>query len=115
MSRPARFTRRGVLIAGSATLAGGSALLLLDHVFESNSPLANSYAARRIGERFADTLANPAELWRGTPPASKEQWAPRLRAMISDDLEANRLVQVDGWWLAETELRLCVYIYTQSV
>tara|TARA_R110002049_G_scaffold29984_6_gene102240 strand:- start:276 stop:626 length:351 start_codon:yes stop_codon:yes gene_type:complete len=113
-TRTARFTRRGVLIAGAATVAGGSAVLLLDSVFGSDSPLADSYAARRIGERFAHALPDPGELWHGEPPASIEQWAARLRTMISDDLDHNRLVQVDGWWLAETELRLCVYIHRQS-
>lgn len=112
--RPAQFTRRGVLIAGSATVAGGLALLWLDQIFGSASPLADSYAARRIGERFADTYPNPGELWRGAPADTVAQWGPRLRDLISEDFETNRLVQVDGWWLAETELRLCVFIYSYN-
>jgi hypothetical protein len=101
-------------MAGATAVAGGSTILLLDRVFGSDSPLADSYAARRLGERFARTLPNPGELWRGAPPTSPEQWPVRLRSMISDDFDNNRLVQVDGWWLAETELRLCVYIYMQN-
>lgn len=113
-THPASFTRRRILIAGAATVAAGTAALLLDRVFDSDSPLADSYAARRIGERFAHTLPDPGKLWLGTPPASEEQWAARLRSMIGDDFDNNRLIQVDGWWLAETELRLCVYIHRQS-
>ena len=113
-TRPASITRRRILIAGAATVAGGTAALLLSRVCDSDSPLADSYAARSIGERFAHTLPCPGELWLGAPPASVEQWAARLRSMISDDFDNNRLVQVDGWWLAETELRLCVYIHMQS-
>jgi hypothetical protein len=110
--RPAQFTRRGVLFAGAATIAGGSALLALDQFFPSDSPLADSYAACSIGKRFADTYPNPEEIWRGAPPGTFSQWAPRLRELIGEDFETNRLVQVDGWWLAETELRLCVLIYS---
>jgi hypothetical protein len=113
-TRPPRFTRRGLLIAGSATIVGGSALLALDQVFKSDAPLADSYAAYRIGERFAATYPNPDELWRGNPPTTFAQWRPRLSKLIHEDFESNRLVQVDGWWLAETEVRLCVYLYTGS-
>ena len=112
--RQAKFTRRGVLIAGSATIAGGSTLLALDQLFPSTSPLADSYAARRIGERFADSYPNPEELWRGDPPYTIEQWGARLRKLIDEDFESNRLVQVDGWWLAETELQLCVFIHAHN-
>ena len=112
--RPAQFTRRGVLIAGSATVAGGSIFLTLDRLFGSASPLADSYAARRIGARFADTYPNPEGLWRDDPPDTAAQWGVRLQKLIREDFETNRLVQVDGWWLAETELRLCVFIHAHT-
>jgi hypothetical protein len=96
------------------TIAGGSALLALDRLFGSASPLADSYAALRIGQRFADAYPNPDEIWRGEPPNTVAQWGPRLRELIGEDFKTNRLVQVDGWWLAETELRLCVLIYAQN-
>lgn len=76
--------------------------------------MADSYAARRIGARFADTYPNPEELWRGDPPDTVAQWGARLRKLIREDFETNRLVQVDGWWLAETELRLCVFIHAHN-
>lgn len=111
---PAQITRRSVLIAGSAAIAGGSLLLILDGLFEDASPLADSYAARRIGERFADMYPNPEEIWRGAPPDTVAQWVASLRQLIHEDFETNRLVQVDGWWLAETELRLCVLIHAHN-
>ena len=109
-----KFTRRGLLIAGSATIAGGSTLLLLDHLSGSDGPLADSYAAHRIGAQFAGTYPNPDDLWRGAPPPDVTQWGPRLRKLIREDFESDRLVQVDGWWLAETEVRLCVYIHAYT-
>ena len=110
----AQITRRRVLIAGSAAIAVGSLLLIPDGLFEDASQLADSYAARRIGERFADMYPNPEKIWRGAPPDTIAQWAARLRQLIHEDFETNRLVQVDGWWLAETELRLCVLIHAQN-
>jgi hypothetical protein len=112
--RPTQFTRRGVLIAGSATIVGSSTLFALDRLFTNASPLSDSYAARRIGEQFADTYPNPEGLWRGAPPNTVAQWGARLHQLIREDFETNRLVQVDGWWLAETELRLCVFIHAHN-
>ena len=82
-------------------------------VYRRISPLADSYAARRIGERFAGLPESRGTLaWR--TPDTIAQWAARLRQLIHEDFEKNRLVQVDGWWLAETELRLCVLIHAHN-
>lgn len=104
-------TRRGVLLTGGAALAGGSALVALDYLTGEDGPLADSFAARRIGERYARQYPDPGTLWRGDPPATTAQWPARLSRLIADDMEAGRLVQVEGWWLAETELRLCVLVF----
>ncbi|MBK6512193.1 MAG: hypothetical protein IPG06_23950 [Haliea sp.] len=110
----AQITRRRVLIAGSAAIAVGSLLLIPDGLFEDASPLADSYAARRIGGAVRRHVPEPRGNLAWRTPDTVAQWVARLRQLIHDDFETNRLVQVDGWWLAETELRLCVLIHAHN-
>jgi hypothetical protein len=67
---------------------------------------------RSLGARYAKQYPNAeAELWGGKPPQDASEWAARLRERCRRDFEAGRVVQVHGFWLAETELRLCVVLH----
>jgi hypothetical protein len=104
--------RRTFLAGGAAAIAGASLAPLMAGCAPAGSPLRDSERARRIGARFADRYPEGAAgLWRGRAPESDAAWAPRLRELRQRDFEEDRLVRVDGWWLAETELRLCVLLH----
>jgi hypothetical protein len=108
-------TRRTFLAGGAALAAAGPLAAALQACARPGTPLRDSARARAIGARYAERYPEGADgLWRGRPPASDAEWAPRIAALRREDFEADRLVQVDGWWLAETELRLCVLLYTAA-
>jgi hypothetical protein len=109
-----RLNRRTALKAGVAFAGASAALLGAHYLARSDGPLADSFAARAIGERFATRFPDPTGLWRGQVPSSADEWPARLSALIADDLDHDRLIEVDGWWLAETEVRLCVLVYTSQ-
>lgn len=103
-------SRRSALKAGVALAGAGAALWGAAHLAKSDGPLADSYAAQSIGERFA-TRFPEAATWGARFPADPGQWAGHLETLMADDLATDRLVEVDGWWLTETEVRLCVLVY----
>jgi len=108
-------SRRTFLLAGGVAVAGGAIAWKLATWSRPGAPLADSASARRIGARFASRYPDAATaLWQGRAPRNAAEWGPRLEQLRRADLEADRLVQVDGWWLAETELRLCVLLHATS-
>ena len=106
------FNRRKFVV-GCATVVAGSALAYgLQEWLLSGTPFADAEAARMVGARYAAQFPEgEAGLWRGQLPKTEADWVPRLQALRREDFEANRIVRVDGWWLAETELRLCVLLH----
>jgi len=114
MSRPG--TPRRTFLAGSALwLAGGALASTIKGCARAGTPLSDSATARRIGARFADRYPTDVEaLFAGRPPEREADWAPRLEALRRADFDADRLVRVEGWWLAETEVRLCVLLHTRG-
>lgn len=107
--------RRSFFVGTTAAIAGGSAFWGLNEWQDLGHPLANSAAARRIGERFAkDYPEDPAALWKGPIPRTAVEWGPRLGQLRQEDFDSDRLVEVDGWWLAETEIRFCVFLYANT-
>lgn len=116
--RKTRMTRRGLMvagtamIAGTALLAGTNAIVALGDLPSSAASLFESAAAENIGQAFASAYPNVDAVWRGRPPATKDQWGPRLRELIREDLDADQTIEIDGWWLTETEVRFCVYIHS---
>jgi hypothetical protein len=104
--------RRTFLLGGAACLAGGAIVSALEGCYRSGTPLADSESARRIGARYAGRYPEGATgLFGGWPPENEKDWATRIEALRRADFEADRMVQVEGWWLAETELRLCVLLH----
>lgn len=107
--------RRRFLLGTAIVATGGTVAWQLDRVLGGTSLLADEAAARRIGARFAaEYPPDQTLLWRGAPPASPDAWADRLATLRREDFEGDRLVQVDGWWLAETEVRLCVWLHAHG-
>ena len=110
-----RVKRRSFIIGSVTVLAGGSVALGLEEWFQPGTRLADSEMARNIGARYAEQYPEGAAgLWKGRPPETAEEWGRRLQQLREEDFEADRLVLVDGWWLAETELRLCVLLHTSN-
>lgn len=107
---PGSWSRRAAVKAGLAAAAAGSAMVLWGEL-QQGSPLADSYAALRIGERFADQFPDTDALWRGERPRDERLWGERLQTLLTEDYHQDRLLEVDGWWLAETEVRLAVLVY----
>ncbi|MGH0029397.1 MAG: hypothetical protein ACQGVC_06380 [Myxococcota bacterium] len=109
---PAPTDRRRFLVGSAALLAGGSVTWALLKLQRPGSPLGDADVARRIGARHAARYPDAAaELWQEGPPQDEEAWLARVAALRRADFEADRLVEVEGWWLAETELRLCVLLH----
>ena len=90
----------------------GGALLVLDNLPASTVPLLDSAEARNIGRAFASAYPDADEIWGGSPPGTIDEWGARIGEMIRDDLDADRTVEIDGWWLTETEVRFCVYVHS---
>ena len=107
-------SRRTALKLGALGTAAGASLVLFDAIFPDGHPLADSFATRALGKRLAERFENPVDLWQGKTPPVPKDWATRLKAMINSDFEAGRTDEIDGWWLSETELRLCAFIYRES-
>ena len=107
---PGSLSRRTALKVGLASAAAGSAIALWGEL-RQGGPLSDSYAALAIGRRFDDQFPEPNVLWRGDTPSDQNDWPDRLQTLTTQDYEQDRLVDVDGWWLAETEVRLAVHIY----
>lgn len=117
----APLTRRRLLAALAAVGLGAAGWRVLDDGDDSPEArlaavLADRDAARNVGERYLDT--RPAErdaalLVRRLAPLGDPAVAPEqvLREQALDavrrDFEVGRFVIVDGWYLAETEARLC--------
>ena len=55
------------------------------------------------------------ELWTRRGAEGDAAWAERLLAARRNDFDTGKLVEVDGWWLAETELLLCVLAHRARV
>jgi len=107
--------RRSFLVGASLWLAGGALASSATGCSGAGTPLSDSETARRIGARFADRYPTDVEtLFAGRPPQREADWAARIEALRRADFEADRLVRVDGWWLAETEVRLCVLLHARG-
>lgn len=126
-----RITRRAFIGLGVITAAGGIALERWRWRSDSSSVSApglaaffsDSAAARRIGRayldgsapsRSPDRLAERAAPRRSRPEAwlrsaTRKQIAEELDAQTRADFEADRVVSVTGWQLAESEAALCAY------
>lgn len=111
----ARIQRRAFLVGSAATIAGGSLVWALRDSPDPLAALLDSEPARRIGARYAAHYPEGERaLWRGAPPSTEAEWMVRLDELRRLDFEADRLVEVDGWWLTETELRFCVLLHSQA-
>jgi hypothetical protein len=100
---------RGVAVTNTDSPSAAAARIL--------SCLRASRSARRIGAAYLAELNSPptmATLVRGLAPGlrssceiDRAEVRRALRERIQADFARGRLVQVDGWFLSETEARLC--------
>ena len=110
MTKPL-INRRSVLV-GSAAVVGSAAAWTFKSWQDQHHPLSSSSAVHRLGARFSGHYSvDPMTFWKGPAPLSETDWGSRLEQLRQEDFDANRLVEVDGWWLAETEIHFCVYLY----
>jgi hypothetical protein len=118
----ATFTRRRLLGLLAAAGIGAVGWRLADES-GADSPegrlaavLGDQDAARSVGRRYLATHPGEADeqaLLRllgplGDPDVlAREQLTVRVRRAVRDDFAGGRVVLVDGWYLSETEARLC--------
>ena len=118
----ATFTRRRLLALAAAAGIGAAAWRLADDGV-ADSPearlaavLGDRDAARSVGERYL--AGRPGErdeqallrLLRplGDPELlARDELGTRVRRAVREDFAQGRVVLVDGWYLSETEARLC--------
>jgi len=99
--------RRRTLVWGAAAgVTGAGALAALELTGQT---LDGCDDAARIGARFESAYGKKAEALGAA--SHTPEWETRVGESLRKDLEAGNLVEVDGWWLAETELLVCVLIH----
>ena len=105
-SRP---KRRGLILGAAASTAALGGLAVRELTGHS---LERSDDAARIGARAWKTHGKKAEaLWARRRGGGDVEWANIVRAARRADIDSGNLVEVDGWWLAETEVLVCVLVH----
>jgi hypothetical protein len=126
MLRFPKLSRRSFLVvvagtSGAAALAGPRLLKILDQLGHGVREDATR-AARRVGRIYLSSHpeeADPALLQRALFGAAGGSWDDRRAAIAweeacQSDFRAARLVAVEGWWLAQSEARLCALLYLSA-
>jgi hypothetical protein len=65
------------------------------------------YLATRPGERDERTLLRLLRPLGDPEVLARDELGTRVRRAVRDDFTDGRVVLVDGWYLSETEARLC--------
>lgn len=103
-----RRPRRRTLVLGGVTGVAGLGV----GTWQLHSSFDGCDDAVAIGARFASAYTQKSEaLWQGRGGPGDAHWRAYVREQRRKDLEAGNLVEVDGWWLAETELLVCVLMH----
>jgi len=124
MLRLPKWSRRSFLVVVAGT-SGAGAALVAPRLLRILDPLGHGVredaarAARRLGRLYLSSHpedADAALLQRALFGAAGGTWDDRRAAIAwenacQSDFRAERLVAVNGWWLAQSEARLCALLY----
>jgi hypothetical protein len=106
--------KRRHLVLGSALSAVGVGWLASVELTRGFQDACDD--ASQIGARFARSYDKKAkELWAQRDARGDPEWTDYLRGARLRDIDEGKLVEVDGWWLPETELLVCVLAYRAHV